>query len=141
MGSEDFLYSDDAAAGDYVRASPKRRSLPETSWGFAGGSIDRLVETHQGAGAAAQGAEEDPLLAANRHSLVEKIGELAANAHALGEGQFPVGGPQTGDAASLDPLESSATTKEGRDMLVLIRRGVRLRKTVTDDRSAPRILR
>lgn len=144
VGSEEFLYSDDAAAGDYVRASPKRRSLPETSWGFVGGGgggIDRLVETHQGAGAAAQGAEEDPLLAANRHSLVEKIGELAANAHALGEGQFPVGGSQVGDAASLDALESSATTKEGKDMLVLIRRGVRLRKTVTDDRSAPRILR
>lgn len=141
VGSEEFLYSDDAAGGDYVRASPKRRSLPETSWGFVGGGIDRLVETHQGAGAAAQGAAEDPLLAANRHSLVEKIGELAANAHALGEGQFPVGGSQLGDVACLDPLESSATTKEGRDMLVLIRRGVRLRKTVTDDRSAPRILR
>uniref|UniRef100_H2SM52 MTSS I-BAR domain containing 2a n=1 Tax=Takifugu rubripes TaxID=31033 RepID=H2SM52_TAKRU len=141
VGSEEFLYSDDAAAGDYVRASPKRRSLPETSWGFVGGGIDRLVDTHQGAGASARSAEEDPLLAANRHSLVEKIGELAANAHALGEGQFPVGGSQSGDAASLDPLESSAATKEGRDMLVLIRRGVRLRKTMTDDRSAPRILR
>lgn len=141
VGSEDLLFSDDAAAGDYVRASPKRRSLPETSWGFVGGGIDRLVESHQGASAAAQGAEEDPLLAANRHSLVEKIGELAASAHALGEGQYPVGGSQPGDAASLGPLEASATTKEGRDMLVLIRRGVRLRKTVTDDRSAPRILR
>uniref|UniRef100_H3CSG6 MTSS I-BAR domain containing 2a n=1 Tax=Tetraodon nigroviridis TaxID=99883 RepID=H3CSG6_TETNG len=119
VGSEDLLFSDDAAAG---------------------GGIDRLVESHQGAGAAAQGAEEDPLLAANRHSLVEKIGELAANAHALGEGQYPTGGSQPGDSASLDPLEASATTKEGRDMLVLIRRGVRLRKTVTDDRSAPRIL-
>lgn len=141
VGSEEFLYGDDPAAGDYVRASPKRRSLPETSWGFVGGGIDRLVDTHQGAGASARSSEEDPLLAANRHSLVEKIGELAANAHALGEGQFPVGGAQQGDAASLEPPETSAATKEGRDMLVLIRRGVRLRKTMTDDRSAPRILR
>ncbi|KAJ3597072.1 hypothetical protein NHX12_003472, partial [Muraenolepis orangiensis] len=37
-------------------------------------------------------APEDPLLAANHQSLVEKIGELAASARALGEGHFPFPG-------------------------------------------------
>lgn len=89
----------------------------------------------------AHSAEEDPLLAANRHSLVEKIGELAASAHALGEGHFPFHSPLPGDLAQCVPQEPSSTTQEDKDMLVSIRRGVRLRKAVTDDRSAPRILR
>lgn len=137
VGSEEFLYSDDAASGDYTRASPKRRSLPETSWGFGGGGVDRTANTQQGPIEPNQ-STEDPLLAANRHSLVEKIGELAANAQALGEGQFPFGSSLPGDTAISAP---SGTTQEDKDMLVLIRRGVRLRKTMTDDRSAPRILR
>ena len=74
-----------------MKASPKRLSLPDTgsAWG-SGGGLDRSVYPQpppvQGR---SLGPEEDPLLAANRHSLVEKIGELAASAHALGEGQFP----------------------------------------------------
>uniref|UniRef100_A0A8C9STG1 MTSS I-BAR domain containing 2 n=1 Tax=Scleropages formosus TaxID=113540 RepID=A0A8C9STG1_SCLFO len=84
--------------------------------------------------------EEDQLLAANRHSLVEQIGELAASARALGEGQFPF--PSTADEPPPPhptPPHSSLPT-ESEDMLVSIRRGVRLRKTFSNDRSAPRIL-
>lgn len=140
-GSEEFLYADDPSANDYTRASPKRMSLPDTAWGCEGGGADRTVYAQQAPGMAAHSAEEDPLLAANRHSLVEKIGELAASAHALGEGQFPFPSSLPGDAAQFVPQELSSATQEGVDMLVSIRRGVRLRKTLTDDRSAPRILR
>lgn len=90
---------------------------------------------------AAQCLEEDPMLAANRHSLVEKIGELAASAHALGEGQFPFPSSLSGDPAQFAPQGASSVSQEDIDMLVSIRRGVKLRKTVTDDRSGPRILR
>nr|XP_033478110.1 MTSS I-BAR domain containing 2a isoform X1 [Epinephelus lanceolatus] len=140
-GSEEFLYGDDPAACDYMRGSPKRMSLPDTTWGCGGGGPDRTVYTQQAPGMVAHSAEEDPLLAANRHSLVEKIGELAASAHALGEGHFPFHSPLPGDQAQCVPQEPSSTTQEDKDMLVSIRRGVRLRKAVTDDRSAPRILR
>ncbi|XP_035013168.1 MTSS I-BAR domain containing 2a isoform X3 [Hippoglossus stenolepis] len=145
-GSEEFLYGDDLSANDYMRASPKRMSLPDTTWGLGGGGGgggggDRTVYAQQAAGMAAHSAEEDPLLAANRHSLVEKIGELAASAHALGEGQFPFPSLLLGEAAQHAPQDLSSVTQEDMDMLVSIRRGVRLRKTVTDDRSGPRILR
>ncbi|XP_049929208.1 MTSS I-BAR domain containing 2a isoform X1 [Epinephelus moara] len=140
-GSEEFLYGDDPAACDYMRGSPKRMSLPDTTWGCGGGGSDRTVYTQQAPGMVAHSAEEDPLLAANRHSLVEKIGELAASAHALGEGHFPFHSPLPGDLAQCVPQEPSSMTQEDKDMLVSIRRGVRLRKAVTDDRSAPRILR
>uniref|UniRef100_A0A673BAH9 Protein MTSS 2-like n=1 Tax=Sphaeramia orbicularis TaxID=375764 RepID=A0A673BAH9_9TELE len=140
-GSEEFLYGDDPSACDYTRASPKRMSLPDTAWGCGGGGgADRTVYSHQTPGMVAHSAEEDPLLAANRHSLVEKIGELAASAHALGEGQFPFPSSLPGDPTQYAPQELSSTQEEV-DMLVSIRRGVKLRKTVTDDRSAPRILR
>ncbi|XP_053742343.1 MTSS I-BAR domain containing 2a isoform X1 [Synchiropus splendidus] len=129
LGSEEFLYGDDPSANDYVVASPKRKSLPETTWGGNGGGVYTQQDPHHG-------AEEDPLLAANRHSLVEKIGELAASAHALGEGQFPFPSSDPQDQCGL-----SSATHEGVDMLVSIRRGVKLRPTVTDDRSGPRILR
>lgn len=137
MASEEFLYGDDVPGGDYSRASPKRMSLPETGWGYgvSGGRVDA-----QHAGVAAHGSEEDSLLAANRHSLVEKIGELAASAHALGEGHFPFGSDPATALAQQEPSSSGAAGGD-RDMLSLIRRGVRLRKAVTDDRSAPRILR
>uniref|UniRef100_A0A671TKL5 MTSS I-BAR domain containing 2a n=1 Tax=Sparus aurata TaxID=8175 RepID=A0A671TKL5_SPAAU len=69
------------------------------------------------------------------------IGELAASAHALGEGHFPFQSSLPGDPALCAPQEPSSMTQEDKDMLVSIRRGVRLRKTMTDDRSAPRILR
>ncbi|KAM7414204.1 hypothetical protein PAMA_019157 [Pampus argenteus] len=141
VGSEEFLYGDDPSASDYMRASPKRMSLPDTAWGCGREGADRTVYTQHTPGVAAHSAEEDPLLAANRHSLVEKIGELAASAHALGEGQFPFPSSLPGDAAQYVPQELSSATQEGVDMLVSIRRGVRLRKTLTDDRSAPRILR
>ncbi|XP_060932935.1 MTSS I-BAR domain containing 2a isoform X2 [Limanda limanda] len=142
-GSEEFLYGDDLSAHDYMRASPKRMSLPDTTWGLGGGGGggDRTVYAQQAAGMAAHCAEEDPLLAANRHSLVEKIGELAASAHALGEGQFPFPSSLLGGAAQHAPQDLSSVTQEDLDVLVSIRRGVRLRKTVTDDRSGPRILR
>ncbi|XP_039664973.1 MTSS I-BAR domain containing 2a isoform X1 [Perca fluviatilis] len=141
VGSEEFLYGDDPTASDYMRASPKRMSLPDTAWGCGGGGADRTGYAQQAPGMAAHSTEEDPMLAANRHSLVEKIGELAASAHALGEGHFPFHSPLPGDPAQCVPQEPSSTTQEDMDMLVSIRRGVRLRKAVTDDRSAPRILR
>uniref|UniRef100_A0A7N8WWU3 MTSS I-BAR domain containing 2a n=1 Tax=Mastacembelus armatus TaxID=205130 RepID=A0A7N8WWU3_9TELE len=140
VGSEEFLYSDETSATDYMKASPKRMSLPDTAWGCGGGS-DRTAYAQQAPSMAAHSAEEDPLLAANRHSLVEKIGELAASAHALGEGQFPFPSSLQEDAAQCVSQELSSVTQEDVDMLVSIRRGVKLRKTVTDDRSAPRILR
>nr|XP_023678503.1 MTSS1-like protein isoform X6 [Paramormyrops kingsleyae] len=126
-GSEECVfYTDEASPGapEFSRASPKRMSLPNTMWG-SGGGLETGVYTQQ--------LEEDQLLAANRHSLVEKIGELVASAHALGEGQFPF--PSLPDEPTQDPQPS-----EGEDMLVSIRRGVRLRKTISNDRSAPRIL-
>uniref|UniRef100_A0A3Q2E948 MTSS I-BAR domain containing 2a n=1 Tax=Cyprinodon variegatus TaxID=28743 RepID=A0A3Q2E948_CYPVA len=143
MGGEEFLYSDDPSAGDYMRASPKRMSLPDTAWGYGGGGggMDRTAHTQPAPSAAAHTAEEDPQLAANRHSLVEKIGELAASAHALGEGQYPFPSSLSGDMAQHAPQDSSTVTQEDVDMLKTIRRGVKLRKTLTDDRSAPRILR
>ncbi|KAG7244459.1 hypothetical protein INR49_030111 [Caranx melampygus] len=140
-GSEEFLYGDDLSASDFTRASPKRMSLPDNTWGCGGGGVDRTAYAQQAPGMATHGAEEDPLLAANRHSLVEKIGELAASAHALGESQFPFPSTLPGELAQSVPQEPSPPTQEDKDMLVSIRRGVRLRKTVTDDRSAPRILR
>nr|XP_040018315.1 protein MTSS 2-like isoform X6 [Gasterosteus aculeatus aculeatus] len=134
-GSEEFLHGDDPIGSDYTRATPKRMSLPDAGWGCGG--ADRSVYGRQAPGVAPgvapRGSEEDPLLAANRHSLVEKIGELAASAHALGEGHFPFHSQLPGDP--------SPATEEDTDMLVTIRRGVRLRKAVTDDRSAPMFLR
>lgn len=140
-GGEEFLYSDDPSAGDYTRASPKRMSLPDTGWGYGGGGVEKTAYAHQAPSMAAHTAEEDLQLAANRHSLVEKIGELAASAHALGEGQYPFPSSLLGDTALHVPQEPLSDTQEDVDMLKTIRRGVRLRKTVTDDRSAPRILR
>ncbi|XP_077938734.1 protein MTSS 2 isoform X3 [Gasterosteus aculeatus] len=134
-GSEEFLHGDDPIGSDYTRATPKRMSLPDAGWGCGG--ADRSVYGRQAPGVAPgvapRGSEEDPLLAANRHSLVEKIGELAASAHALGEGHLPFHSQLPGDP--------SPATEEDTDMLVTIRRGVRLRKAVTDDRSAPMFLR
>ncbi|KAJ8272104.1 hypothetical protein COCON_G00109630 [Conger conger] len=133
VGSEECVfYAEDASpnALEYVKASPKRLSLPNSAWGSGEMSV-----YHQPPDA----TEEEQMLAANRHSLVEKIGELVASAHALGEGQFPFpslpDGPPPGPAPGRDPL-----APRGEDMLVSIRRGVRLRKTVSNDRSAPRIL-
>ncbi|XP_075875512.1 MTSS I-BAR domain containing 2a isoform X2 [Nelusetta ayraudi] len=143
VASEEFLYGDDAPGGDYTRASPKRMSLPETGWGYGSGGGSGVDGQHA-TGMAAHGAEEDSVLAANRHSLVEKIGELAASAHALGEGHFSFGSLAAGESAPpRAPQEhsSSGVATGDRDMLSLIRRGVRLRKALTDDRSAPRILR
>uniref|UniRef100_A0A8C9SUY3 MTSS I-BAR domain containing 2 n=1 Tax=Scleropages formosus TaxID=113540 RepID=A0A8C9SUY3_SCLFO len=139
VGSEECVfYGDDALAVplEYAKASPKRLSLPNTAWG-SGAGLEMSVYAQQSAGATS--TEEDQLLAANRHSLVEKIGELVASAHALGEGQFPFPSqpdePPPGPAPAQDPHPV-----EGEDMLVSIRRGVRLRKTISNDRSAPRIL-
>uniref|UniRef100_A0A8C1KB61 MTSS I-BAR domain containing 2 n=2 Tax=Cyprinus carpio TaxID=7962 RepID=A0A8C1KB61_CYPCA len=103
VGSEEcvFYVPDDPSPGalEYVKASPKRLSLPNT-----------------------------------------KIGELVASAQALGEGQFPFpllpNQPPPGPESQPDP----EVPQEGEDMLRSIRRGVRLRKTVSNDRSAPRIL-
>lgn len=116
-------------------------SLPDTGWGYGGGGVEKTAYAHQAPSMAAHTAEEDLQLAANRHSLVEKIGELAASAHALGEGQYPFPSSLLGDTALHVPQEPLSDTQEDVDMLKTIRRGVRLRKTVTDDRSAPRILR
>ncbi|XP_046696092.1 protein MTSS 2 isoform X6 [Silurus meridionalis] len=131
VGSEEcvFYAADDAspAAMEYVKASPKRLSLPNAAWGTAGAEMSVY----------GQPGEEDQLLAANRHSLVEKIGELVASAQALGDGQYPF--PSLAPEGQTVP-QSKCPPQEGEDMLVSIRRGVRLRKTVSNDRSAPRIL-
>nr|XP_057942603.1 MTSS I-BAR domain containing 2a isoform X3 [Doryrhamphus excisus] len=121
--SEESLYPHEPFGGEYTGVS----------WGGA----DTTAYGRHAPAAGGDASEEDPLLAANRHSLVEKIGELAASAHALGEGQFPFP-----DSTQVTPnQEPLSEPREGPDMLVTIRRGVKLRKTVTDDRSAPRILR
>nr|XP_019935820.1 PREDICTED: MTSS1-like protein isoform X1 [Paralichthys olivaceus] len=150
VGSEECVFfagvEDAQGALDYVKASPKRLSLPNTAWG-SGAALEVYAQQHgglvMGTGSGA-GSEEDQMIAANRHSLVEKIGELVASAHALGEGQFPF--PTLPDDPAL-PLTSSTDAQTGTeeaegsgDMLTTIRRGVRLRKTVSNDRSAPRIL-
>ncbi|XP_054856327.1 protein MTSS 2 isoform X2 [Eublepharis macularius] len=142
VGSEECVfYADDASpnALDFSKASPKRLSLPNTAWG----SSVMEISVYAGAGQHLSTEEEDQQLAANRHSLVEKIGELVASAHALGEGQFPFPtvlsalGP--GEETPLPPPAASSDPP-AEDMLVAIRRGVRLRRTITNDRSAPRIL-
>ncbi|KAL1007131.1 hypothetical protein UPYG_G00082440 [Umbra pygmaea] len=137
VGSEEcvFYVGDDSSpnALEYAKASPKRLSLPNTAWG-SGGGLEMTVYGQQA------GSEEDQMIAANRHSLVEKIGELVASANALGEGKFPFPNlpddPPPGPATQPDPQAAES----GTDVLVSIRRGVRLRKTVSNDRSAPRIL-
>nr|XP_055029464.1 MTSS I-BAR domain containing 2a isoform X1 [Misgurnus anguillicaudatus] len=132
-GSKESVYTDDSEILDY-KGSPKRMSLPNPAWS-TGGRLDRSIHMQQ-PGAIGFSSEEDQILAANRHSLVEKIGELVASAHALGEGQFPF---------PTDPETSQGQQQEqegdGEDPLKTIRRGVRLRKTVCNDRSAPRIMR
>lgn len=141
MGSDECVfYADDACSPhglDFTKASPKRLSLPNASWG------SNALEISVYARAGKPSTEEEEQLAANRHSLVEKIGELVASAHALGDGQFPFPtvlsdsgpGEQTPNAP---PAASSEPPTE--DMLIAIRRGVRLRRTLTNDRSAPRFL-
>ncbi|XP_019391132.1 PREDICTED: MTSS1-like protein isoform X5 [Crocodylus porosus] len=143
VGSEECVfYTDDASpnAIDFAKASPKRLSLPNTAWG----SNVMEISVYPGAGQHLSAEEEeDQQLAANRHSLVEKIGELVASAHALGEGQFPfptvLSVPGPGEETPTPPPAASSDPP-AEDMLVAIRRGVRLRRTITNDRSAPRIL-
>lgn len=146
VGSEECVFfaglEEAQGALDYVKASPKRLSLPNTAWG-SGAALEVYTQQHAGL-AMGTGSEEEQMIAANRHSLVEKIDELVASAHALGEGQFPF--PTfSGDPALLATCPGDTQTgtegAEGSgDMLTTIRRGVRLRKTVSNDRSAPRIL-
>uniref|UniRef100_A0A3Q1EW86 MTSS I-BAR domain containing 2 n=1 Tax=Acanthochromis polyacanthus TaxID=80966 RepID=A0A3Q1EW86_9TELE len=150
VGSEECVFfagvEDAQGALDFVKASPKRLSLPNTAWG-SGAALEVYAQQHgglaMGTGSGA-GSEEDQMIAANRHSLVEKIGELVASAHALGEGQFPFPAlPDDPAPPPTGPTDSQTGTEgaEGSgDMLTTIRRGVRLRKTVSNDRSAPRIL-
>ncbi|XP_070616669.1 protein MTSS 2 isoform X2 [Erythrolamprus reginae] len=141
MGSDECVfYTDDACSPhglDFTKASPKRLSLPNASWG------SNTLEVSVYAGTRKPSAEEEQQLAANRHSLVEKIGELVASAHALGDGQFPFpaafsdSGPEEQSPNAPLAAPSEPPTE---DMLVAIRRGVRLRRTLTNDRSAPRFL-
>ncbi|XP_062817750.1 protein MTSS 2 isoform X2 [Anolis carolinensis] len=161
VGSEECVFYTDmdatAATMEFAKASPKRLSLPNTAWGHSGGggggpSAAEMV-VFAGGGRPLSAEEEEQQLAANRHSLVEKIGELVASAHALGEGQFPfpatamtptaaafsrAPGPQ--EETPSPPPAASAEDPPTEDMLVAIRRGVRLRRTITNDRSAPRFL-
>lgn len=146
VGSEECVFftgAEDTHGGlDYVKASPKRLSLPNTAWG-SGAALEVYAQQHGGL-AMATGSDEDQMIAANRHSLVEKIGELVASAHALGEGQFPFPAlPDDPAPPPTGPTDTQTGTEEAEgsgDMLTTIRRGVRLRKTVSNDRSAPRIL-
>ncbi|XP_061620854.1 protein MTSS 2 isoform X1 [Phyllopteryx taeniolatus] len=144
VGSEECIFMVDDAQGalNYVKASPKRLSLPNTAWG-SGAALEVYAQQHGTVGlGGGSGSEEEKMIAANRHSLVEKIGELVAGAHALGEGQFPFPAlpddPTPLTAGQGDALEGAEGSSG--DMLTTIRRGVRLRKTVSNDRSAPRIL-
>ncbi|XP_013980821.2 protein MTSS 2 isoform X8 [Salmo salar] len=149
MGSDEYLYADETppSALEYMKVSPKLTSLPDTStWGSEGG-LERSIYAQQPPSMAGLSPEEDSQLAVNRHSLVEKIGELAASAHALGEGQFPFPpldplpvNPVGTNSVPQYPQHLPPKPQEGVDMLVSIRRGVRLRKAVSNDRSAPRIL-
>ncbi|XP_034281563.1 protein MTSS 2 isoform X1 [Pantherophis guttatus] len=141
MGSDECVfYADDACSPhglDFTKPSPKRLSLPNASWGGS------ALEISVFAGAGKPSTEEEQQLAANRHSLVEKIGELVASAHALGDGQFPFptvfSDPGPEEQTPNPPLATSSEPP-AEDMLVAIRRGVRLRRTLTNDRSAPRFL-
>ncbi|KAM3876811.1 protein MTSS 2 [Diretmus argenteus] len=153
VGSEECVFftgvEDAHAALDYVKASPKRLSLPNTAWG-SGAALEVYTQQHGAHGSltmgtgSAGGLEEDQMIAANRHSLVEKIGELVASAQALGEGQFPFPAlpddPTSPPTGSVDDQMGADGAEGSGDMLMTIRRGVRLRKTVSNDRSAPRIL-
>ncbi|KAL0167829.1 hypothetical protein M9458_036051, partial [Cirrhinus mrigala] len=96
-GSEENLYNDETLDILDYKASPKRMSLPTV---YA-----------QQTGAAGFTSEEEQMLAANRHSLVEKIGEL---------GQFPF---PTDPQASQGHQEDQGHEKDGEDMLKTIRRG------------------
>ena len=90
--------------------------------------------------------EEQLQIAANRRSMVEKLGSVmvSARAHAVATSHSP-----TGEMIIRDPQEARRLTAapnagllhpaQAQDMLTAIRRGVRLRKTFTNDRSAPRI--
>uniref|UniRef100_H0XJY5 MTSS I-BAR domain containing 2 n=1 Tax=Otolemur garnettii TaxID=30611 RepID=H0XJY5_OTOGA len=144
-GSEECVfYTDEAAsplAADLAKASPKRLSLPNTAWGSPSPEAASYPGVGAGSGLAAED-EEQQQLAANRHSLVEKLGELVAGAHALGEGQFPFPTTLSATLSEETPTPPPAATSDppAEDMLVAIRRGVRLRRTVTNDRSAPRIV-
>ncbi|XP_078400089.1 protein MTSS 2-like isoform X13 [Cetorhinus maximus] len=140
IGSEECVFfSDDTLpnALEYAKASPKRLSLPNAAWGDAG---TMEISVYPGGH---MSSEEEQQLAANRHSLVEKIGELVASAQALGDGQFPfpamLPGAVPDDGLGL-PLPPVSPSEAPEDMLTAIRRGVKLRRTVTNDRSAPRIL-
>lgn len=129
-GSEESLYYEDSVENLEFKASPKRMSLPNpAAWRAASG----MGFPAQQPGTTALSID-DQMLAANRHSLVEKIGELVASAHALGDGHFPF--PADAQPSQHDP----SPPREGEDMLKSIRRGVRLRKTISNDRSAPRII-
>ncbi|XP_051884706.1 protein MTSS 2 isoform X8 [Pristis pectinata] len=138
VGSEESVFfNDDTSpnALECAKASPKRLSLPNAAWG-GGGAVE--ISVYPGGH---MSSEEQQQLAANRHSLVEKIGELVASAQALGEGQFPFPSvpPASDDSLGL-PLPPVSPSEAPEDMLTAIRRGVKLRRTVTNDRSAPRIL-
>uniref|UniRef100_A0A8C5FL78 MTSS I-BAR domain containing 2b n=1 Tax=Gadus morhua TaxID=8049 RepID=A0A8C5FL78_GADMO len=143
VGSEECVFFAGAEEShgtlDYVKASPKRLSLPNTAWGSGAGLEVYMHQQQQRAGGGGGGVtEEEQMIAANRHSLVEKIGELVASAQALGEGQFPY--PSLPDDTGPPGDGEGEGEGAGGDMLTTIRRGVRLRKTVSNDRSAPRIL-
>ncbi|XP_067853753.1 protein MTSS 2-like isoform X7 [Heptranchias perlo] len=142
VGSEECVFfSDDTSpnALEYAKASPKRLSLPNAAWGGGGGGTMEISVYPGGH----MSSEEEQQLAANRHSLVEKIGELVASAQALGDGQFPfptvLPGPVPDDGLGL-LLPPVSPSEAPEDMLTAIRRGVKLRRTITNDRSAPRIL-
>ncbi|KAG8437287.1 hypothetical protein GDO86_008115 [Hymenochirus boettgeri] len=138
VGSEEcvfYLGGDDGSPLDYAKSSPKRLSLPNAAWGGTG-----EMSVYGGGGGGDEEEMGGGLLAANRHSLVEKIGELVAGAHALGDGQFPFPSAPDKNQGPAPTSGGASSEPPAGDMLASIRRGVRLRRTLTNDRSAPRIL-
>ncbi|KAJ3594054.1 hypothetical protein NHX12_006386 [Muraenolepis orangiensis] len=73
------------------------------------------------------GQEEEQMIAANRYSLVENIGELVASAMPWGEGQFPFPSlpdyPDSPGSSGSGGQGSGAEGQAGGDVLTTIRKG------------------